>query len=178
MKTKLLIGISIFLIIVNLATLGTYVYYRWTAPPMPPPEYPAHREWMKRREQLRFSPEQRKKLAVLRKDFSDSTRPQIREIMKLRRQVAAMVLDKNTNLDSIEIKIDRISTLEASIEKDAVKMLIEAKEFLSPGQVEMLQRMMMNIMGRRRPGPGVERGEMPDFRDMPNRPLRKPNNYN
>ena len=144
MKLKILIGILVFLIAVNLATIGSYIYFQTRD----------HNELRRMHvpEDFRegFSPphlgldhKQRQQLFELRKSFENETREYTENIRELREDIFSAIREDTVSLSVIEGKLDEISDLRKQIEKVAIKKLLEAKNHLSPLQRDHLYRFLL-----------------------------------
>lgn len=151
MKIKLLIGILIFLIVLNLATLGSYVYYRWINQPQPIvlPDTP-HRS--KHHGPLpRLDKTQRMKLHDLRREFMRKTGPYMRERFQKRERILQLLMEDKVDTIAVFQLMDEIAVLQKKVEREAVDMLIAARGFLSNRQLLFISRMLNdynNLPGR------------------------------
>jgi uncharacterized membrane protein len=170
MKTKVLVGALLFLIVLNLATLGTWLYVRFVAPPAEP-VLP-----------MGGPPE-------LMRELNDSTRQQLRAVMmEFRRDVMPLQRQVRAAEDSIALWLQqdpvpvsevqdvlrRAADLRASISIRAVERLVATKQFLTPEQQRMFFRAIIEAQPRgprsdgfgARPGagrrPGFGQGPRPE----------------
>lgn len=136
MKVKILVGLLIFLIIVNLATIGTYVYFRFTGPPfrefdnrqpggahMPPPI----RE---------LGDKEREAMFKLMRDFFEETHGLRDSVRTHEHELYSLFQQDPVPQEKIEAKLKEIAGIKIEISKKAAARFIEAKTFLSPGQQE------------------------------------------
>lgn len=168
MKLKILIGILVFLIVVNLATLGTYIYFRMQADddrsPVVPRAYHSPGKFSSP-PILRLEPEQRQQLLELRMSLDEDTREYSERIRKLRNDIFMAVKDDSVSMDEIEKKLEEIAELRMQIEKAAISNLLEARRQLSPAQRDHLFRFLLrDFDGRppfqRKPGFFREKSEL------------------
>jgi hypothetical protein len=149
MKIKVLVGILVLLIIVNLATIGTYLYYsirHERAGAGPPPDL-----------MMRLNEEQRLKLADLMRRFDDDTRPVHEKLRGLEDGLLAMFRKEPVSRKSIEMRLKEISDLRLELGKQAAIKMIEAKSFLQPDQEEEFFDAILRSRPDlpRPPGPGM-----------------------
>ncbi len=155
MKIKILVGLLIVLIVLNLATIGSYVYFRWVQPP-PPPEFPPpppHRKFPPSRA-MQLRPEQRIKLHRLRKEFMKEARPYRQEIGRLRQDIIGLLLQEEVDTAAIYRKLEEISALQMNIEKQAINLILKTREFLTPWQLSFIYTILdvyADTPGKRRP---------------------------
>ncbi len=145
MKIKILIGILVFLIVLNLATLGGYAYYRWFANP----HHDEAAERMNRHRDMKvpqLTPEQRREMRSLRKEFAGKIHPLIHEQMRLRGEIAEILMEEKIDTTAIFQRLDRIQTMQKEVENNSMRLLIESRAFLKPEQLAFIYR-VMNIYG-------------------------------
>ena len=162
MKLKILIGILVFLILVNLATIGTFVYMRFThqRPPEffggrgegPPPGPPFIGD---------LNEDQRERMHQLMEGFRSATSEKRKQLDELDRSLFSLLQQNPVNHDSLEARLKQVDGLRLDISRAAMENLIKAKEFLTPVQQEHFFHMIMQsrpaFPGRRPP----MRGERP-----------------
>jgi len=157
MKLKVLVGLLVFLVVLNLAALGTFMYGHLSRPPRPPmpfmsEESPgrgaphAERPWLRR-----LPPRERGELFELLQEFQHETRD-----LRMRAHVLEgeafdlMQLDPvpTARVDSL---LGEISAARLEISRIAARKLIEAKTVLPPEE----QRMFFDAILGARPTPGA-----------------------
>ncbi|GEM_PF-1845307 len=161
MKLKILIGALIFLIVINLATLGSYIYFRiqHTPPPLMerfPPFGGEPHHWEKHSDiLLNLTPEQRHQLQSLIREFQEESRElrfkKMSDEEKLMELLQADTLD--TNL--IEQTIQQISEEQFKIRRIAIRKLVKARSFLTPDQQKRFYLSLIRGRGRHLPHPGM-----------------------
>ncbi len=168
MKIKILVTFLIFLIILNFATLGSYVYYRWIHPQRI--EYP--REFMPERPRMRpprLNSEQRKKLLHLRREFQKTTRPYLDEKSAIRGEIANLILQEPVDTAAIYDRLNQIEEIQKEIDIQAISMLIKTRQFLTPDQMSAFYAMLDMYGNRpeRRPGmmPPMRRNSLNNKKD-------------
>ncbi len=137
MKLKVLVGILVFLILVNLATIGSYVYLQagkdkptsinfLPGPPVPP-NYP----------DLDFSPEQRRQLKKQLDDFKRETQPIKEKERKLENKTFELLQQNPVPRLEIDSNLHIIANIKLELSRKAIQNLIEAKKILTPKQQEL-----------------------------------------
>ncbi|HLX13090.1 MAG TPA: periplasmic heavy metal sensor, partial [Bacteroidota bacterium] len=140
MNVKLLIGILIFLVIVNLATTGTYLFLtlRHHAEPAPvlgggpPPPIP-----------MDLSSDQQEKLHQLMRSFHDDTRAMHDSIKTVEDSTMSMLQHNPVDRQAIEALMATAASLHLRISERAVQSLMDAKAFLTPEQQKHFYNMIM-----------------------------------
>lgn len=166
MKLKILIGALVFLIVVNLATLGSYIYFRIQHTPPPlierfppfgggPPHWEGHSDV-----RLDLTPEQRRQLQSLIREFQEESRElrfkKMGDEERLMELLQADTLDTNV----IEQTIQQISEEQFEIRRIAIRKLVKARTFLTPNQQKRFYLSL--IRGR-----GAFRGSHAPHPEMP-----------
>ena len=166
MKMKILVGALVFLIAINLATIGTNVYYNVFRnveqqmrdfPPGAQPPLPLRNLGSKERVQL----------LELMKKFHDETRDLRDSARDMEREMSKIILENPVSQDKLDAKLQDIARLRMEISKKAAARFIEAKSFLAPGQQELFFGAIMQAHpGMEGPPPGGPRrgGPPHDFR--------------
>lgn len=179
MKLKVLIGVLVFLIVVNLATLGSYLYFRMTPQPDFPPEFipgdPGSPEGRMHRPPW-LAPEKRQKMRALLERLRSETDTLQQQLGKAEEELFDL-LQQESAPDTIERKLEEVARLRLAMSQKALEKLIEAKQFLSPEERRIFFQFIIQsrpgLKGRRSGFPGRE-GHRPDMmREAPNeRPHR------
>lgn len=158
MKMKLLVVALVFLIIINLATLGTYLYFRFARDHDGPPFGPPNRapEFMKQMDEV-----QRTRLFELMRGFHEETRD-MRERVRVIEDETFRFLQRDPVIqDSVNARLEAISRMKLEISKRATTKLLAAREFLTAEQLEHMYRGILQ-MRTGPPGDGP-----PDGRPFP-----------
>jgi Spy/CpxP family protein refolding chaperone len=156
MKIKILIGILLFLIILNLAVLGTYVYRQWINPVSTQDFQPHHRMFSGNERAklhsptMRLNSEQRQKMHDLRMHFREAVLPHRREITNLRAQIAQALLSDKIDTAMVYGRLDAIAREEEQIEKATIRMMLQTRQFLTNQQVSFLYDKMHEFYENRR----------------------------
>ena len=172
MKIKFLVGGLVFLIIINLATIGTYIYlqlnksdhkfkYRPQDSLMIPPFLYQDDNGKN------FSKEQREKFFGMFKNFRDETKDINEEIKVLQEEIKDQLMSEEVNEDDLDQKLQKVSALRLNISRIALKNIIQAKSFLTPEQVEHFVQAIMQF------SPPHHRGTPPDFKRRFRDPMKK-----
>jgi hypothetical protein len=155
MKTKVLVGVLLFLIVVNLSTIGVFVFHMLRGPKeVEPfaaeggrlagtmaPESPM----------MRLQPEVREHMHKLMTSFREETRELQQKIFVLEDTTVALLKNDPPPMGRVTDNLKQISDLRLLINQKAVHNLLQAKSFLPPGQQEMFFRAIMQArpqMGR------------------------------
>lgn len=148
MKTKVLVGILLFLIVVNLSTIGVFVYHilRGGPPQLDAVPFEGRRPpGMMGGESpmMRMQPEVRERMHALMMGFREDVKETQQRIFVLEDSTVAMLKNDPPPMDRINENLKKISDLRLSINQKAVHNLLRAKSFLNPGQQEMFFRAIM-----------------------------------
>ncbi len=156
MKLKILIGALVFLILVNLATIGSFIYFQMNDRPRHKPGFSGRAP----SEIFQIDREKRRQLFDLFRKYREETREQEQEIRTKEQELFDLLQQNPTPMARVEEKIQEISQLRAAVGHKMVEAMIEAKTFLTPEE----QRHFFNAMLHARPGkfenhrPGFKRG--------------------
>jgi uncharacterized membrane protein len=160
-KIKLLIGILVALIVLNLATIGSFVYMRWRAPerglaalaPRPEREHAApHADRRGPHGRFRPSGDERRQLIGLLKEFKTETEVIRQKIFEDEKEVFDLMQRGTVPRATVDSLLEEISKSRLEMRRMAVDKLIESKAHLSPIQQ---QRFFDSILQTR---PGGRRG--------------------
>jgi Spy/CpxP family protein refolding chaperone len=172
MKIKLLVGGLVFLIVINLATIGTFLYLQFNKSEqrfkyraqdslmIPPFLHPDSRG-------ERLNREQRQKLFGMFEKFRKETRDVNEEIKVVQEEIKDLLMNETVDEAELNKKMQKVAGLRLDISRKAVKNIIEAKSFLTPEQVEHFVRAIMHF----RPPRGG--GMPPDFKRRQRDPLKR-----
>lgn len=181
MKLKILIGFLIFLIVVNLATIGSYIYFkvqdrndRREERLDLPGDFPGR---FSRPPHLDLTPEQLQQLHEIRMNFAMDTKELSLEIAKSRGELYEILKGDSIYWVKIEEKLQQISDLRMQIEKIAIQKLIEVKDHLSIQQTDHLYRFLLMGPSPMKDRPPFKRN--PEFsRDHDRDQIKRHNNKN
>ncbi|UCH83723.1 MAG: periplasmic heavy metal sensor [Candidatus Latescibacterota bacterium] len=142
MKLRVLIGILVFLIIVNLATIGTFLFVQFTRRPAVPPDWKdfgpgmhsQHGKHSEIREHMHFRNEEREKLITLLHEFRNETQELRDHVRDLERSAFELIQKDPAPRAQIDSLLKEISQTEYEISAIAATRLIEAKKILPPEQ--------------------------------------------
>lgn len=156
MKIKLLIGILVALIVLNLATIGSFVYMRWRAPnhdteAWAPRADPDHRRGPRvHRVERGFRPsgEERKHLMDLLSEFRTQTDGLRQKIFEDENRVFDLMQKEDVARVEVDSLLEEISNSRLEMQRLAVDKLIESKAHLSP----MQQQHFFDSILQTRPG--------------------------
>ena len=147
MKTKVLVGILLFLIVVNLSTIGVFVFHMLRGPKeadlisgeggwtggMMAPEAPM----------MRLQPEVRERMHKLMVSFREDTKDLQQRIVALEDTTVALLKFDPPPMGRISDNLKQISDLRLLINEKAIHNLIQAKSFLPAEQQGMFFRAIM-----------------------------------
>lgn len=164
MKVKLLIGVLVALIVLNLATIGSFVVMRWRASASdtglwPPGDgrvrwSPPGGERPRARRSFRLPAEERGQLRSLLNEFrseSEALRQKIREDENLTFELMQREEVPRAQVDSL---LEEITKARLESGRLAVDKLIESKAYLTPQQQKLFFESILQI----RPSVGMRRG--------------------
>lgn len=159
MKMKVLVVILVFLIIVNLATLGSYIYFRFVNHPMGPPLWEGGPPpgFHPNDPMAELTQEQRTKVISLLRDYEDQTKGQRERIVSLEDDIFKLLDTNPVQQENVAAALKAIADTRFEISRIAVQKLIETKSFLSKKQ----QRDFYNTIFANRmdhPGPPMSPG--------------------
>ena len=164
MKIKVLIGTLVFLIVINLATIGSFLYYQWQNPaerPFPP------RPGMQPPRELELDKAQRRQMRDLFLQFKTETEPLQNQIRDLENEIFSMLQEDAPDSGLINEKLQKIAALRLEVSKKIIDKFYDTREFLSPRQ----QKHFFNALMKERAGPmgpeGRFRKGRPGPPDMP-----------
>lgn len=150
MKTKILVGALLFLIVLNLATLGTYLYLRFTAPPEDGPPFaggpPAA--------MLELDDSTRERLRSLMIEFRREAMPIQEQIRSAEDSLAELLQQDPVPLDQIDGLFTHIANLRTRVGQLAVRRLVQTRSFLTTEQQQIFFRSVLDQQPRMRPGMG------------------------
>ncbi len=135
MKLKLLIGVLLFLIVLNLATIGTFMYKQWKQEDTNWAPRTERRPPNRRPGEMRtLNPEKRQVLRRLLKEFHEESGELRDEIGRKEIEVIALLERETVPRDSLNMVLEQLSELRLEISRRATDKLIEAKVHLDPRQ--------------------------------------------
>lgn len=167
MKPKLLIGILVVLIALNLATIGSFVFMQWRRGGR---DYLAPRQpdWQNRSRQesqlkdpplhprFRLDSEDRLVLRELLSDFYRDTEELRAHVRELEVEAFALMERDTVPRSELDSLLVDISAARFEIQRAAVDKLIESKEFLSPQQQKHFFQAILSSRGGRHMGMGPD----------------------
>lgn len=153
MKLKIIIGVLVFLIVVNVATIGSFVYYRFKQErKIEDTRRPGtHRS---DRPYSRIHEEHRGKLVQLFREFRSETKDMRNQIHELQNETFSLMQEDPVPTARVDSLLEEISAVHLEISKAATKKMFEARSFLSPEELKAFFNAIQEH------GPGA-RGGMP-----------------
>ena len=154
MKIKVLIGILVFLIVLNLATMGTWVYYQFLRPAQPagravPAQGLLHRPGQPP-PMVNLEPDQRRKFRQLLREMHQSKRPIQHQLRQLHYRLRLALSDTTVSADSLRVLLDSLAMVQRQLNDMTIDYFLQARKFLTPQQREQLFRFMLLPGGRQR----------------------------
>lgn len=157
MKMKVLVIALVALIVINLATLGSYLYFRATARPVPAfwqrgphgPDRPGPDG-----PPVDLRPEQMRQLRGALRAFEAESRADRMRLHALEDSLVTLIMQDNPAEEAIDAIVTDIGVLRAELMRTATRNMIDAKQYLTPTQ----QRRFFHRILSMRPGPPMQRG--------------------
>ncbi len=155
MKIKVLIGILVFLILLNLATIGTWVYLHFFSSPIPVVPrmerlFQGPRMHFRKPPLNDLTPSQRHQLGQLFREMRREKQPIENRIRQLHMTLREALLDTTVQEDSLQVLLDSLATLQQQLNKITIKHFLKARQFLTPEQQNRIFRRLM--LPRSKPG--------------------------
>jgi Spy/CpxP family protein refolding chaperone len=166
MKTKVLVGILLFLIVINLSTIGVFVYHLLSPLPMKtelfPPDVDRPPGMMGGESpMMKMQPEVRERMHALMLRFHDDVADLQARIFSLEDSTVAMLKNDPPPMNRVNENLKKLSDLRLLINQKAVHNLLQAKSFLTQDQQDMFFRAIMQARPQSgRMGGGMGRGPM------------------
>ena len=164
MKLKVLVGALVFLIVLNLATIGTFLYVHFTRPSLPPmadgPAYPRRDAISERRPWLnRLPSENREALVGLLDEFHSETQDHRTRLHALEGNIFDLMQNDPVPVARVDSLLGDVSRVRFEISRIATRKLIEAKGVLPPEEQRMFFDAILQARPTHRGFPGERPGE-------------------
>ncbi len=166
MKLKILVGILVFLIVLNLATIGTFLYIHFTKA-NPPPAFLAPRMTPESARPMRaprlrhLPPEHRERLVGLLEEFRVETSVVRLRMIDLESEAFDLMQLDPVPAARVDSLLREISTTRLEISRIAVRKLIEAKAVLPSEEQRVFFEAILEARPAHRPPRGPGHGERP-----------------
>ena len=150
MKLKFLVGILVFLVVVNLAAVGTFLYLQFTKPEAPERLRPwtAARPGPARSPRLHhLPPEHRRELMELLGEFQEETSDLRTRVSRLEGETVELMQLDDVPAARVDSLLREISMARYEISRIAARKLMEAKAVLPADE----QRVFFNAILEARP---------------------------
>ncbi|MFZ0389824.1 MAG: periplasmic heavy metal sensor [Calditrichia bacterium] len=151
-KIKIFIGILIFLMIINLAVLGSYLYHRWSLPERTFPFSHERSAAMFDHSLPRLDREQRHQLRRLQHRFHETVSPFLQQRRQYRRDMFELLRQDELDTAAVYEKLKELNLVDQDIERKAVELLMETRQFLSPEQLSFLYHFLSGFQEGAPPG--------------------------
>ena len=167
MKTKVLVGVLLFLILVNLGTIGVYVF-RLLRPGPPEAAFLSDREGQPA---LALRPEAREHLRGVMERFQEDTRDLQKEAEQIEDSTVALLCMEHVPMEQVQTSLRSLADVRLRLSTHAVASLLAAKPYLRPEEQNTFFRSVVHARPRHG-GPMPGRAPMPerDPRDRTPRP--------
>jgi uncharacterized membrane protein len=182
-KIKLLIGVLVFLIVLNLATIGSFVYLQWSRGRdngpilVPAPEVSRRGQEGRRMERgTRLRKDKRNELWRLLEEFRAETEALGGRVRDLERQSFGLMQRDPVPRDSLDSLLEEISAVRLEISRRAADKLIEASVHLTPEQQRYFYAAVLtagDLRGSRYGKPGMGAPDRLRRRQGPNEHRRQ-----
>ncbi|KAA3614206.1 MAG: periplasmic heavy metal sensor [Calditrichaeota bacterium] len=177
MKVKIISGLLIFSLALNLAVLGTFIYKRFLDPN--PRFYGGGKGGrMQFLKDLDVKDAEREKIVQLFREFREKNQETQEQIRNIEDQLFKILQSDSSDMDQIYSLMDQIGEKKLSLGKNALDQFLKVKSFLSPEQQNHFYKMLM----KNRPGSRLRKPPEEIFKDrqqrIENRKNRKNNRSN
>ncbi len=146
-RNKIIIGIALLLIALNLALLGTIgirsIKPREKGPAEEPSPRKAHEMVTK---QLKLTPEQQEQFGQLRKEHFENTRQVRHEIQSTHKAIAEELGEEEPNEMKLDSLTQRIGQLHILQQQGTIEHFMKLREVCSPEQRVHLKKMLRRMM--------------------------------
>ena len=148
MKVKVIVGVLIFLITVNLATLGSYIYYRWQEQKqIAQLQEFAGRDGIFPRSgrrgpmpRIRLKSDQKQQLRRLIQELQQQLAPDYLKVQQYQQKVFHALVADRPPMDSIQHYLKAIQNIQFRIKWATVQQIQQARSFLNEDQYRQLVR--------------------------------------
>ncbi|MBV8193540.1 MAG: Spy/CpxP family protein refolding chaperone [Alphaproteobacteria bacterium] len=178
MSTRWLQVLLALSLLLNTFVLAGFVYRSWIMPPAfehsgppPPPPGPRPSALEMVTHELDLDDTQRQALKAVFDQYAEDRRERIREIQKLREQIAAEYRKPTVDLAKLDSLVDQLTKLRAEFQKEMFHALAQVEGQLRPEQRQRMHQMMADRLGApfgrppanaaAQPGPGAQPGRPP-----------------
>jgi len=168
MKIKILISVLVLLILVNLAAIGSWVYFRWTESDEGyPPQFRPRMRPPFAGSESHFNEDQREKLGKLLQELREEAKVPRQKTKELEDRIFGELQTPTPDDRKVDSLMQALAESQKIVSRLAFKKLEQAKSFLDTDQ----QRRFFYLLMHARPNmPGGRRGVRvtePDFPPPP-----------
>ena len=178
MKVRVLVGILVFLVVVNLAAIGTFLYVHFTRPERGARWAQEGRPGMRGgpgmpggmfdgdHPMATLSKEDRRLLFDMMSDFREANREKMAQTRALEEEMFELMQQDPVPMARVDSLLEEIAATRLEVAKEATRRLLEMRESLTPEQRERLHEVLLRMhrmggppgFGKSGPGPrGRER---------------------
>jgi Spy/CpxP family protein refolding chaperone len=167
MSSRLLQVLLALSLLLNAFVLAGFIYRSWIEPPpfehappppLPPGQRPSPVEMITR--DLNLDDGQRQALRTVFDQYAAARRERVREIQKLREQIATEYKRPTVDMAHVDTLIDQLTMLRAEFQKETLHALNQIESQLKPEQRERMHEILAERLSTppRPPGPGAGPG--------------------
>ncbi|MCB9058282.1 MAG: hypothetical protein H6627_06930 [Calditrichae bacterium] len=133
MKVKVLSGILIFSLALNLAVIGTFLYHRFDRPDAFFPPEGAKPPFIK---DMDLDEDQRREMFELFNKFRRSSMNDMKDIFRIEQQLFDEIMANNINMNAVDSLNNLIASKKSELSSKAINNFIRTKKFLTKEQQE------------------------------------------
>lgn len=165
MKIKALVGILVFLIVINVAAIGTFLYVHFTAPDdrdarfgRPGPRGMHGGPFGGGHPLADLPDDQRQLLFDMMREFRESSHDHMQRAHELEDQAFELMRQDDVPKAQVDSLLEEIASIRVQVAKDATTRLLEVRGDLTPEQREHLYNAILRMRPKMGPdGPGQGR---------------------
>jgi Spy/CpxP family protein refolding chaperone len=157
-KNKLIFWLLIFLVVINLTALITFLVF-YSRNSNASNQQARANEGMAFRRELSLSPSQSKKVEIILAEYKNSTEPVTTNIRNYRTQLLEELAKDNPDTNVLNKCADEICSLQKQMQKASVKQYMALKEICNPAQCRRLSSLYFELYGCQGKGMGKGMGK-------------------
>lgn len=140
MKVKVLSGILIFSLALNLAVLGTFIYHRIDRPDVFLPPGEAKPPFIK---DMNLDEEQRREMFDMFRKFRKAGMEEMKDIFRIEQELFDEIMADNVDLNAVDSLNNLIAVKKSDLSAKAINNFIKTKKFLTAEQQEHFLKMLL-----------------------------------